>query len=83
MTNEELDAKVLEAIRGGKTRACVVLAHLRMSNITHREARIRRLADCLPGYRDVDRSLQRLRRRGLIEYGAASRETKFFGWHVK
>ena len=71
MTNEELDAKVLEAIRGGKTRACVVLAH-----ITHREARI-------IGYRDVDRSLQRLRRRGLIEYGAASRETKFFGWHVK
>lgn len=76
MTNEELDAKVLEAIRGGKTRACVVLAHLKMSNITHREARI-------IGYRDVDRSLQRLRRRGLIEYGAASRETKFFGWHVK
>jgi Mn-dependent DtxR family transcriptional regulator len=33
--------------------------------------------------RDVDKSLQRLRRRGFIEYGAASRDVTFFGWRVK
>ncbi len=64
MTNEELDAKVLEAIRGGRTRAGAIQAHLSV------------------GYRDVDLSLQRLRRRGFIEYGTASRETAFFGWRA-
>jgi len=68
MTNEELDAKVLEAIRGGKTRAGAVQAHLKMPDIT--------------GTRDIDKSLQRLRRRGFIQYGDASRETTFFGWRV-
>lgn len=75
MTDEELDAKVFEIIRSGKTRAGAVLAHLNMSDITHRAARS-------IGDRDVNKSLQRLRRRGLIEYGAASRETAFFGWRV-
>jgi hypothetical protein len=69
MTNEELDAKVLEAIRGGKTRAGAVQSHLEMPGIT--------------GGRDIDRSLQRLRRRGFIEYGTASREATFFGWRAK
>jgi hypothetical protein len=32
--------------------------------------------------RDVDLSLQRLRRKGLIKYGTASRLTTFFGWRV-
>jgi Mn-dependent DtxR family transcriptional regulator len=65
MTNEELDAKVLESVRSGLTRAGAVRACLKVSE------------------RDVDKSLQRLRRRGLIEYGAASRDVTFLGWRVK
>jgi len=64
VTKEELDVKVLEAIRSGLNRAGAVQTRLHV------------------GFRDVDLSLQRLRRRGLIEYGAASRETAFFGWRV-
>ena len=66
MMNEELDTKVLELIRSGVARAGLV-------------------RDRLSGgvsMRDVDNSLQRLRRRGFIVYGDASRETTFFGWRV-
>ena len=66
MTNEELDAKVFEMIRSGVARAALVRD---------------RLSEGV-SMRDVDKSLQRLRRRGFIVYGAASRETAFFGWRV-
>jgi len=64
LTNEELDAKVLESIRSGKTRAAAVQAHLLLGPNAARA---------------LDRSLQRLRRRGLIEYGGPS---TFTGWRA-
>jgi len=67
MTNEELDAKVLEAIRVGVSRAGLIRDGL----------------DEGASMRDVDKSLQRLRRRGFIQYGDASRETTFFGWRLR
>jgi hypothetical protein len=66
MTNEELDARVLELIRSGVARAGFIRD---------------RLSEGV-SMRDVDKSLQRLRRRGFIQYGAASRETVFFGWRI-
>lgn len=66
MTNEELDAKVLEAIRSGKTRAGAIQAHLKMPGVHV--------------MREMDRSLQRLRRRGLIEYGGEGVATR--GWRA-
>ena len=66
MTNEELDANVLALIRSGVARA----------------GSIRDRVSEGVSIRDVDKSLQRLRRRGFIQYGDASRETTFFGWRV-
>ena len=74
MTKEELmekavlDGKVLDAIRSGLTRAGAIQGHLMLAGSG--------------GMRDIDKSLQRLRRRGFIVYGDASRETAFFGWRV-
>lgn len=66
MTNEELDDAVLAAIREAPS----VTA-----------AKIRALLLLGPkSDRDMDRSLQRLRKRNLIEYGG--RGTTFFGWRV-
>jgi len=62
MTKEELDAKVLESIRSGRSRAGAVQSHLQMTGIT--------------GARDIDKSLQRLRRRGSIQYESKT------GWRV-
>lgn len=67
MTNDELDTKVLEAIRSGKTRASAVQAHLGLEK--SRQAIL-----------DVDRSLQRLRKRELIRYGGPG--TTFSGWRL-
>lgn len=55
LTNAELDAKVLESIRSGKTRASAVQAHLLLGPTAGRV---------------LDRSLQRLRKRGVIQYDA-------------
>ena len=66
-TNEELDTAVLDAIRSGMTRASAVQEKLKMpGNVVSRA---------------IDRSLQRLRRRGFIEYGKLG--SPFAGWRAK
>ena len=52
-TNEEIDVKVLEAIRSGKTRASAIQVHIGTGVV---------------GNRDVDRSLQRLRKKKQAVY---------------
>ena len=66
MTTALLDSMVFEAIRSGKTRAGAIRDHIEIG----------------ASMNDVNLSLQRLRRRGRIEYGSANRETAFFGWRV-
>lgn len=60
LTNEELDAKVLASIQGGHSRQVAIMLHLKLGP---------------KDMRPVDRSLQRLRRRNEIKYGAE-------GWHA-
>lgn len=70
MTNEELDAKVLESIKSGKTRASAVQVDLKMT------------PDAI-SMRALDRSLQRLRKRGAIKYGGqGTTGTVLSGWRA-
>ena len=62
MTNDDIDKKVLAAIMVGKMRASAVHAHLKLAS----------------GPNAVDRSLQRLRRKGLIEYSRVTATSA--GW---
>ena len=64
MSNEELDDKVLGAIKAGKTRATAIQKHLLLGPMA---------------LRDLDRSLQRLRRKGFIVYDRAG-PISSLGW---
>jgi Fe2+ or Zn2+ uptake regulation protein len=65
MTNEQLDEAVLEIIQSGITKAGTI-----HDRIHANQPKI--------GFRDIDRSLQRLRKKKSIEYGNASKG--FVGW---
>ena len=64
MSNEELDDKVLGAIKAGRTRATAIQKHLQLGPMA---------------LRDLDRSLQRLRRKGFIVYDRAG-PISSLGW---
>lgn len=63
MNQEELDRAVLEAVRGGANRFSVILKKAG--------------CDSSESYRSVDRSLQRLRKNGSVQYKTGSA-----GWVV-
>ena len=67
MTNEEMDAKVLESIRCGKRRASAIQVDLKLGPAPW-------------AMRSVDRSLQRLRKRKLIKYSRLTNTSA--GWRV-
>jgi hypothetical protein len=62
MTPNEIDRHVLAAINSGKTRASSIEAY-----VTHQIGEHGALGDEKP-FRTIDRSLQRLRRTGVIQY---------------
>jgi hypothetical protein len=67
LTNEEMDAKVLESIRSGTLRASGIQADLKLGPAPW-------------AMRAVDRSLQRLRKRKLIAYSRVTSTSA--GWRV-
>lgn len=63
MTNEWIDAKVLEMVRGGKTRAALIANECR--------AFFSAFGDGV-SHNDINKSLQRLRKAGKIGYSGGN-----------